>query len=198
MNTRAPKLGQPSAEGLVGSEVELPRAVVTEIARRRGTGLQAIRSNDVAACGMFDQQVVADLVELVALIAILVRRVRSFAEFQVEHEEPQPKYTLEILLRFGKAEAVDSGSRQTRRASTRSTLADGGRLYTRRHQSCCRSVRHELLPFPNKARRPDSPSDTRDRKKRQRIQPNFVKLLRTFPLSPLTASAGTATSPRSS
>src|SRR5262245_24990806 len=102
MNASPSKFHQLSPQAFVGSEIEFPCAVVAQVARGHNARLQAIGAHNLARSRVFDEQMIANLVEFIALVAVLVRRVRTFSQFQIEDEKPQPERALAIPARFGK------------------------------------------------------------------------------------------------
>ena len=58
---------------------------------------------------MLDDEVVANSIEFIRVVALFVGRFETFSKFQVEYEKAQPVRRFEIRKRFGKAQSVDTG-----------------------------------------------------------------------------------------
>lgn len=108
MNGRATKFDDRSAQGLIRCEIELARAVVTQVARGGSSGLQAIRSNNLVGRAMFDDEVVANGIEFIGIEAVLVGRFEALPQLKVENEKAQPAGRFEVLEGFGEAEPINS------------------------------------------------------------------------------------------
>ena len=100
---RAAKFDDGTAQGLVRTEIELSRAVVTQVSRGGSSGLQAIRAHNLMGPGVFDDKVVANSIEFIRVVTLFVGRFETFPKFQVEYEKSQPARRFEVLERFGKA-----------------------------------------------------------------------------------------------
>ena len=91
-----------------GREIELARAVVTQVSRGGSSGLQAIRPHDLMRPAMLDDEVVANGIEFIGIVAVFVRRFEALPQFKIKYEKAQPVGRFEVLQGFGKAQPIDS------------------------------------------------------------------------------------------
>jgi hypothetical protein len=89
VNTSAPQLNQLSTERLIRAKIELLGAVISQAPFGGKAGLQAIRSDNFSVVGVFDEQMVADVIKGVGVKAGLERLIQALVKFEVEHEEPE-------------------------------------------------------------------------------------------------------------
>src|SRR5262245_5712591 len=111
MNASSSQFHQLSPQMFVGSEIEFLCAVVAKVAGGRCARLQAIGPYNLARPYVLDQEVIANLIEFIALVTILVRGFRAFSQFQIEHEKTKPERVLAILARFRKTHPIGAGPR---------------------------------------------------------------------------------------
>src|SRR6266850_8479203 len=122
----AAKFDDGISQGLVRREIELARAVVTQVCRGGSSSLQAIRPHELMGPGVLDDEVVANGIKFIGVVALLISRFETFSKFQVEYEKAQPVRRFEVVERFGKAQPVDTGG-QVQTIFTR-RLRDARRL----------------------------------------------------------------------
>jgi len=109
MYGRAAKFDDGIAQGLIRREIELARAVVTQVSRGGNSGLQPIRPHDLMGSAILDDEVVANGIEFVGIVAVFVSRFEALPKFEVEYEKSQPVSRFEVVERFGKAQPVGTG-----------------------------------------------------------------------------------------
>src|SRR6266571_8119089 len=79
-----------AAQWFVGREVKLALAVIADTRCGTRAGLQSIRTDDFASRQLFDDQVIAELVEWIDVGSGGIRFGQSFAELEIENLKPQP------------------------------------------------------------------------------------------------------------
>ena len=57
---------------------------------------------------MLDDEMVANGIELIGIVALLVGRFEALPQFKVEYEKSQPVSRFEVIEGFGKAQPIDS------------------------------------------------------------------------------------------
>src|SRR6266480_913962 len=86
----ATQLDHFAAQWFVGREVKLALAVIADIRCGTRAGLQSICADDFASRQLFDDQVIAELVEWIDVGSGGIRFGQSFAELEIENLKPQP------------------------------------------------------------------------------------------------------------
>jgi hypothetical protein len=123
MYGRAAKFDDKTAQGFIRREIKLARAVITQVSRRGSSGLQAIRPHNLMRRAMLDDEVVANGIEFIGIVPVLVSRFEALPKFNVEYEKAQPVSRFEVLEGFGKAQPIDSCGQVTAKLAVGRPLA---------------------------------------------------------------------------
>src|ERR1700719_3519174 len=89
MDAGAAELDDLAAHALVGGEAELLFAVVAEVAAGDVAHLDAVGTDDLSGGAFLDDQVVADVVEAVLVVAVDEGRLQTLVELEVEDQEAE-------------------------------------------------------------------------------------------------------------
>ena len=89
MDTRTPQLNHFRAQRLEDLELELLRAVITQMRRRIVAGLQSVCADDIGGGQMFNDEMIANGVEWIFVQAGRVGLFQPFVEFEIEDLKAQ-------------------------------------------------------------------------------------------------------------
>jgi hypothetical protein len=103
-----PQLQNLRPQMLVGSEVELLRAVVAQPATCGHAVLHAVRAYNSPCRLLLDQQVLTDRVVLILVNTARVRRCQTLAPFQVEDAKAQPAGGQPVQLGLCQTQPVEA------------------------------------------------------------------------------------------
>src|SRR5229473_2505482 len=106
MNRGSAKLDQRIPDWLIGREVKFTRALVSEVSCRGPACLQTIRTYDLAAWPVLDDQVVAGFVKFVGVAPRFVGRLQPLVQLQVEHQKPETECGFQVFSAFRKPQLV--------------------------------------------------------------------------------------------
>ena len=90
MHARAPEFDYLRAVAFVRMKTKLPLTIIPNIRRREPASLQPIGSDDFALRDIFNDQVIADLVEWIDVKPCEMRFRQAFVELEIENLKPQP------------------------------------------------------------------------------------------------------------